>query len=189
MLIGWKAAYPPLIHPISIHKFHQYDRYSTTKSTHQTAFQPTIRQAPSYGDLRTVGIRILPQRTPHQRNYRIIASSGENRQQKVRFMITFATFFERRLSLYQGYSKGIRSRSTIEAHRTRLASWKRPMSPLSPLAHNAPQKAFAFSGTPQKFVGTPLGEGWSDQKSRETLIFRDFFCVIHKFVPSKFCQL
>ena len=100
----------PLIHPISIHKFHQYDRYRTTKSTHQTAFQPTIRQAPSYGDLRPVGIRILPQRTPHQRNYRIIASSGENRQQKVRFMITFATFFERRLFLYQRYSKGIRSR-------------------------------------------------------------------------------
>ena len=109
----------PLIHPISIHKFHQYDRYRTTKSTHQTAFQPTIRQAPSYGDLRPVGIRILPQRTPHQRNYRIIASSGENRQQKVRFMITFATFFERRLSLYQGYSKGIRSAGENSAENRR----------------------------------------------------------------------
>ncbi len=48
----------------------------------------------------------------------------------------------RRQELFK--STTLTSRSAIEAHRTRLASWKRSMPPLSPLTHEvrgAPVKA------------------------------------------------
>ena len=43
------------------------------------------------------------------------------------------------------------------ATKNSLCSLRLPPFLLSPLAHNAPQKAIAFSGTPLKLVGAPIG--------------------------------
>ena len=47
------------------------------------------------------------------------------------------------------------------ATKNSLCSLRLPPFLLSPLAHNAPQKAIAFSGTPLKLVGAPI-KGTSD---------------------------
>ena len=67
------------------------------------------------------------------------------------------SYFPRPIPLFYVLRNPLPPRRNGLTTKNSLCSLRLPPFLLSPLAHNAPQKAIAFSGTPLKLVGAPIG--------------------------------